>query len=240
MKSGYEYATEVDISNCFDSFQPQQVIELLPLPREVTTLTVLSHSFQLKPYSNNWLADGFESSDQLREYLEHMGVQWGIPQGSAISSLIAEVLLAPAIAQLPDCSLVVAYADNTLLMARSKDDVASMQKALLCALAAHPAGPLTPNKPKHYEPGDAVEFLGHQIAVENGAVRVSPSDENLHGFETKFKRNISDFLAHPDPHRLWELRRFIKSWSAAFRLWNEVGEHRSRYLKVVDDMKEHV
>jgi hypothetical protein len=111
-----------------------------------------------------------------------MGVQWGIPQGSAISSIVAEMLLARAIALLPDMGVAVAYADNILLLARSSGAMVSMKKALLRAPAAHPAGPLQPNPPKCYGPGDSVEFLGHQITAGRGKVRVAPTRKNLSCF----------------------------------------------------------
>ena len=185
------------------------------------------------------MANDFETNDEYREYLEFIGVQWGIPQGSAISSFVAEMLLAPAIAQLPHCGVAVAYADNILLLAKSNDEMVSMTKSLLRALAAHPAGPLMPNPPKRYGPGDQVEFLGHQIMVENGTVRVSPSQENLYRFKTKFKRKLSALHGHPNPHGVSQLRQFVISWSAAFKLWDAVEEHRNHYLKLLGDVKQH-
>lgn len=239
MKNGYRYATEIDISKCFDSFEPQAVTQLLPLPKEITQLTVLSHTYSLKAYPYDvHLADDFETSDDLRERLEYLGVQWGIPQGSAISSFVAEMLLAPAIAQLPDCGVAVAYADNVLLLAKSHDEMVTMTKSLQCALAAHPAGPLLPNPLKRYRPGDAVKFLGHQIAVESGTVRVSPSLENLCHFKSKFKRGVSGLLRHPRPCGMSELRKFVISWCAAFKLCDGVDEHRDHYLRQLADVKQ--
>jgi hypothetical protein len=166
-----------------------------------------------------------------------MGVQWGIPQGSAISSIVAEMLLARAIALLPDMGVAVAYADNILLLARSSGEMVSMKKALLRALEAHPAGPLQPNPPMCYGPGDSVEFLGHQITFDGRKVRVVPTPKNLASFERKFRRKVSRLNEHPHPGGLSELRQFVVSWCAAFKLWDEVEQHRRKFLEVVGDLK---
>src|SRR6266542_2348573 len=50
----------------------------------------------------------------------------GIPQGSAASPLLAEMLLASALRQLPTGGEVFAYLDNFLVMAKSEQDAVSM------------------------------------------------------------------------------------------------------------------
>jgi Reverse transcriptase (RNA-dependent DNA polymerase) len=56
----------------------------------------------------------------------------GIPQGSAASPLLAEMLLAPLLFQVPEGGkvVVVAYADNILVMAKTASDADAMTESL--------------------------------------------------------------------------------------------------------------
>lgn len=229
LKNGYRYATEIDISSCFDSFNPEDVPNLLPLPKEVTRNTVLSENFNIRLSASLYIGAESDTNESSREFLDSLGVQWGIPQGSAISSFIAEMMLAPVIEQLPNSGVAVAYADNILLLGRSNAEMVSMTKTLSSALAAHPAGPLTPNAPASYVPGDAVEFLGHEIRVEQDNVLIAPSMENLRRFRKTFNRKVAD--VRTNRITLFAAKGYVISWSSAFRLWDGVVKHRDNHLQ---------
>ena len=144
--------------------------------------------------------------------------QRGIPQGSAASPFITEALLAPAIDSIPKHGVIVAYADNILLLAKSKDDVVSMSNTLWSALKAHPAGPFQP-KAKHFQAGGPIDFLGHRLTMSNGSVRIDPTPQNtakftkamgskLHRLEAATLMPTETGLEESD-----KLRKEILSWT---------------------------
>jgi hypothetical protein len=51
MANGYEYAVEIDIKDCFASFDGEKVLDLLPLPKRVTKSVLLNGSHNLMYHS---------------------------------------------------------------------------------------------------------------------------------------------------------------------------------------------
>src|SRR6266700_5890054 len=105
----------------------------------------------------------------------------GIPQGSAASPILAEMLLAPLLFQVPTGGEVVAYAANILVMTKTESVAVGMTESLRIALKKHPAGQLWP-KIKSFPPGGPIEFLGHLTAGDDG-LRIQPTAENRQEFE---------------------------------------------------------
>jgi hypothetical protein len=142
--------------------------------------------------------------------------------------------LASAIYSIPKVGVVVAYADNILLLATSKDDVVSMSKALWSALKAHPVGPFQP-KPKRFDAGQPIEFLGHVLTLKNGFVRVDPSERNWE----KFVAGATSLIARvnkpsPSPHiranRIESAKEYVRSWTASFKLCSGIQKLRDQWL----------
>src|SRR5207244_2235439 len=68
----------------------------------------------------------------------------GMPHGSTVSALVAEIVIASVLKALPAIGVVVNYADNMLVMAKTKAAARSLTKTVQLALLGHPVGPLTP------------------------------------------------------------------------------------------------
>ena len=77
-------------------------------------------------------------------------------------------MVAIALKQVPTLGVIIAYADNILLLAKTKSDRDSMTKALLAAFEAHPVGRLRLS-PRTFAPGEPVEFLGHRLTPSKKA-----------------------------------------------------------------------
>jgi hypothetical protein len=161
MKSGPVCAIEVDIKDCYSSFDGKKLQSLIPLPKEVTQRVITSKYLHLIGGNAHDLfgpADGEEWEPiLLNDVLAD--ARRGIPQGSAVSPLVTEMVLAASLKQIPILGSVFAYADNTLLMAKNESDAVSMSKALWSALDAHPVGRLRP-KFKAFGAGQPIDFLG--------------------------------------------------------------------------------
>src|SRR5262249_24448289 len=102
----------------------------------------------------------------------------GIPQGSAVASIAVEILLATTLKSLPAEARFVCYADNILVMAKTKEDAVLITKALWSALQAHPAGHLQPKPKSQSTPGQPFEFLGHQITRTKSSVNIAPAPKH--------------------------------------------------------------
>jgi hypothetical protein len=240
MQNGNVYVSEMDIVDCFPSFDGEKLTKVLLLPKEVIERVVLSSHFNVFPIdltSQSWDSVG-ELYDFYSEYLTE--AQRGIAQGSATSSVVAEVLLSSVFAQLPNVGTVLSYADNFLLLTQSSEEAASIRKALRCVLQVHPVGPLKLKAPKIYEPGQAVEFLGYQMTMKKMNCNVEPTPKNLHEFKSEFNRKLKKFkgaaTSGPPPKKVVDkFKAFVTSWSNAFVLWPNAKQHRDKYIAMIED-----
>jgi hypothetical protein len=243
MSSGPHWAVELDVVDCYQSFDGEKLKDLLPVPREVSEHVLISEHLNLKggiiagitksgPFGP---AGGPKSSMTLEETLA--AARRGIPQGSAASSFIAETMLAIALREVPKLGDIVAYGDNCLLMAKEASDVVTMTEALETAFQAHPVGLLTPKR-KVFEPGEPIDHLSHCLTPQpSGKPRIDPSQKAQDKFERKMMRQLKylkyeklSSVARLRAQR--EARRYVHSWaSGAFGLCDEIGLHEKHWLK---------
>lgn len=239
MLSGYEYVTEMDIANCYPSFNGEKLAGLLPLPKEVTEKIILSNHFSLHPA--NMCCQSWGTTEEMLDLFSEdlTEARRGIAQGSAASNVVAEILLSSVLAQLPECGVALSYADNILLLTKSNQEAVSMRKALGSVLHAHPAGPLALKEPKIYEPGQAVDFLGYSITVGKSGAVIEPSKENLWKFKSEFEAKLKKVSAKSISlvtydKQVNELKTYVKSWSNAFALWPLAKQHRQQYMAMIE------
>jgi hypothetical protein len=262
MKAGFVWATEIDIVSCFASFGGEGVVDFLPLPKEVTEQVLLARNLNLVPGNLVDLSGEEPGGVHHTPYgaphtlhvpsfgpaggLGYLGARalaearQGIPQGSAASPLVAEMLLALPLKQLPNMGRVFGYLDNFLVTATSEDDAVSMATALGCALQAHPAGPLRPKIRGIFRSGEPIDFLGYRLTAQHGAAIIEPSPAKLQEFEAELKAGLARINSGSLPpaartRKIQQLRTYIRSWTAAFRLWPGAEKHRDLWLAKVDD-----
>jgi hypothetical protein len=87
---GYLWAVELDINDCYPSFEEEKLSSLLPLPKEVTDHVIISRYLNL-PIGFS-LIDGpgnDHEDDHINLGAVSTACQGGIPQGSAASPLVA-------------------------------------------------------------------------------------------------------------------------------------------------------
>jgi hypothetical protein len=222
MKAGYVHAREIDIKDFYASFDRNKLVELVPVQKRVIDNVLLSE------HLNSF---GPADSDQkelapLEKYLAD--ARRGIPQGSAASPLLAEMLLAPLLFQVPAGIEVVAYADNILVMAKTASDADAMTDSLRLALKKHPAGQLWP-KVTSFPAGGPIEFLGHRLTALGDKVHVQPTPQNREKFERKMKIGLAQLrkpsLTGAARDRLVrDLKSDLSSHVSNFKLCNGVKE----------------
>jgi len=240
ISAGYIWIAEIDIKNFFQSLDGENLPGLLPLPRQVTRQSIASQGLSLIP--GNILSHcGYDSISEWREDdidpIAGMLIEarQGIPQGSAVSSIVAETLLAPVVAETSKIGAAVNYADNILVMARERQDAVSMIETLVAALKSHPVGPLKPHFKTSLGNHMRFDFLGYSIFNEYGNCIAKPTENHLARFSSRYS---SDLVKATDPtmplvkrkRRLKNLSRYVRSWTAAFSLWGWAKTERKQKL----------
>ena len=97
---GYLWAVELDIKDCYPSFDEEKLSSLLPLPREVIDHVIISRNLHLQ---DGWRRqfDGPGNHHECDSLKVLSAARQGIPQGSAVSPLVAEAMIAIALEQVP-------------------------------------------------------------------------------------------------------------------------------------------
>jgi hypothetical protein len=136
--------------------------------------------------------------------------------------------------QVPMLGVIIAYADNVLLLAKTRSERDSMTKALGAALKAHPVGRLRPRK-KVFKRGEPIEFLGHLFSIKSGMVQIEPSQARMDEFLTRVSSDLARLqratLALSKRKRKYrKLKEYIESWTAAFQLCDNIDMLRKQWL----------
>jgi hypothetical protein len=240
ISQGATWAVEVDIKNCYPSFNGSKLNDLLPLSTGVIERVIISRYLNLVPGNLIDLFGPPEGEDwgtipAIDDALAD--ARLGIPQGSAASPLVAEYLLSGMFAPLSELGEFANYADNTLLLASSESSVVSMSKALGSALEAHPVGRLRP-KIRSFPPGEPILFLGHEIRIKSGQIRIFPSTENAQIFAAKMQRSLKrlrEMSGKRKEKHAHNLKRYVVSWTGAFRECHDIGVTRQLWLSKIKD-----
>src|SRR5262249_47809273 len=99
MRAGYVHVREIDIKDCYPSFDGDKLVELVPVQKKVIERVLLPRHLHIVPSKFHHSLSGIGPADTgqtelppLEKYLA--AARRGIPQGSAASPLLAEMLLA--------------------------------------------------------------------------------------------------------------------------------------------------
>ena len=175
--------------------------------------------------------------DQLDNVIQE-GRQ-GLIQGSALSSLVFEHVLAPALSLMPSCGRIVSYVDNILVMAKTEDDLKLMINELGGLLKKHPVGPFMSRLENKNAPTNIHEFLGHRISASKSGFAAAPSKENEALFNQRLEQGLNVIRDPVRSHRVRlakakHLRLFVRSWTAAFATWRKASAFRDQCLTRID------
>jgi hypothetical protein len=156
---------------------------------------------------------------------------------------VIEMLLAPMISALPNFATIINYADNFLVMARTKKDAVSMINALWAALISHPVGPLKPKTDLPLGKHKNFDFLGFEFSQKKGLATVAPSSKNFHEFNSRFIHDLNKSehknLTHAERKQiLKKLKVYVKSWVAAFHPWAEANQFWDEKLFKINQVSE--
>lgn len=215
------YAVVADIKDCFGSFSEEGVRDAIPLIKTIAEAVVLPPPMELT-ISSPWFRCGRRSLRTVR------GVK-GLPQGSAVSNLVAEVMLAPVFERLEDCAIAIGYCDDILLLSRTRRGAEIAREALLSCLRQLPAGPLSLGSDEVRRISDGFEFLGYRFGLWKGRPVVTPPLHQLRNFDVDFE--LAGLGLLEGEGSLADLRNKVSGWHGSYRLWKGAERSRQRYLE---------
>jgi hypothetical protein len=242
MEEGYVYAREIDIKDCFPSFVEENPHQFLPLPKEVIRHVIVSEHLTLIGGNLCDLfghaEDGVECALVTDAFVQ---ARRGIPQGSAASNAVSEILLSKPYFDLPIGAVATGFADNSLLMGKTETEVVSIMKAFGVSLKEHPVGLLEPKLKGIFSKGDPIDYLGHRLTLVAGKVKIEPHPDNVTDFGREAHRHLARFRKAKNPWQTAKaecaFRSYVNSWVANFCLYDGVDVMRGKALARLDAAK---
>lgn len=137
LRNGFRWAQVADVRNCFPSITRQHVSECFGwLPAACINSVLLSTDYNYVVSVRDHRRLGRSASDVV-------GARRGIPQGSAVSNLVAGAVLNRLLAKEEfRGSLIPRFADDFLLLARTRDELSVNTLILENVFRREEAGPL--------------------------------------------------------------------------------------------------
>lgn len=215
---GARWAIEVDIKSFFQNIIRGWVIarlQELGVPEDVIRATVF-------PDESHIRCEGYGLNRSLWRPLSRYPLLaqagLGVPQGGACSSLIAEIIVSEILSALPLSIGVVNYADNFLLLARTRRELEQALQDLQCATRRHQAGRFELQVGPIRRVADGFDFLGYHLHHYKGEAFAEPSKDSLREAATEIVKRTRD-LMRQRPNARRRLSSYCSGWSSAFSLW---------------------
>lgn len=177
---GYKFAVEVDIKSFYSSINPHWLKAMLPIDEQLVGSVVLSANVEKVPHH-------YEGALNRYPYYGPASLgfaaQRGLPQGACSSPIVAEVVVAEIMKEVPEGLAIVNFADNFLVMGRTRRECENALTSLSNAIERSPAGFFEVQTKKVTEVRHGVNFLGFQFARELGSARVRLPEKKLSDFQ---------------------------------------------------------
>ncbi|MCI0431030.1 MAG: hypothetical protein L0210_10865 [Rhodospirillales bacterium] len=141
----------------------------------------------------------------------------GCAQGSALSSLLLELAIADVLAviDLPDGTIILVYADDVVVLSRSKRDVEAALQTLGASLRLSPAGHLEIGRKQVARVCDGISYLGYHLRRRCDKVEFRPITKRLKSIGEKLGKSLR-LIADGNENERPRFRRIVRSWRRAF------------------------
>lgn len=233
---GYVWYAHLDIKEFYSNFRVDELLQDAALGGKLPNKVLANyvHGHNLKMSESVRVIGGDELPSPKLTSLVHQARR-GIPQGSSLSPLVAEMMVSQMVIDLPLGVRLTNYADNFLLLAKTKAELEQSVVELEAAIKELPGGHF---KLKDEGSGcleaDPLEFLGHVLCAGSAGPRVvvsAPNHDRFYGELVQFDRCSGPYAAAANETSLEALRvrlailyNYLISWKAAFRLCDNAGE----------------
>ncbi|HYD23775.1 MAG TPA: reverse transcriptase domain-containing protein [Croceibacterium sp.] len=210
LDAGKKWCVQLDINEFYRSIDRRRLYQIIPLPCEVID-NVVGPPGNILPGRIGNAIGPISLVTVSRE---------GISQGSSLSPLIAEAVIATALRDLRSTVSVINYGDNFELIARTRAELRMAITALTGAFRRSPHGPFRlTDKSGLRRVCDGFEFLGYHFRMKRGRIHCRPSKKSEVKFFTSALRLMRDIAQRRQPDAAIKLQRSALGWVSAFSQW---------------------
>jgi len=197
---------ECDIKACFDRIDHEYLLREIPMDK-----TIL----------RKFLKSGFMENNQL------FPTTAGTPQGGVCSPALAVIALSGLEKQVRSQKKhhreqekinMVAYADDFIVTAASKELLADKVRPILSKALAEVGLELSPSKTKITHINDGFDFLGFNVRkYKNGKLLIKPAKANVKRFLQELRTIIKKGVALPTEQLIYSLNSRLTGWVNYYR-----------------------
>lgn len=233
---GYRYALTMDIENFFPSIQLDDFAHHLPVTKHLAATILPSNSAPLRAgtvlsrHSQQPEEDTGRNKRRTNALsmldIEHVRSQRGIPQGSAASPIVAEIAMQWLISHLPNGVVVITYADDILVLSKTRKRAALSQRALERAARQHPAGNLSFKRKAIEHLKGGFDYLGYHFTMESGRALITPTIAQMNRIETRMDELLVRIMLSHDSETDNLTSHAVSvatSWCNSFDQWRGSG-----------------
>jgi hypothetical protein len=224
---GYQFAAHLDVTDYFGSFDTVKLASILPLPKSVVGSVAVGDNMKVR--MDKTVKVPIHLTDDLL-----LQARLGLPQGSHCSPIIAMFNLAHLDWHACHDVLLANYGDDFLLLAKTEKELQHEATALEKAVRNLPGGHFELKTKSTGSLERGVNFIGHNIRIRDGQLRVSPTAENemdIFGRLSALDDRFCAAVCKPSSNKLKaakiaaEMYRLIEGWTAAYRECDAIGEY---------------
>lgn len=212
---GFSHAAEIDMVDFYSSMRLEGLARILrPLPPHVIEHVVVERVVRT-------------SMENVSVFMQEddppLNIQPGIPLGSACSPVVGELVMAELIASVSSCR-VVAYADNMLVLGRSREQVEEGCEHVRQRAEGFEGWVLRPRIVDDIRDiQNGFEFLHHEARIEDGRIDWSPD-----------QRKRDQYLVAEDQYanlnEIADAENKLTHWRRAYPDWPEGDEWETRQM----------
>ena len=223
LRDGFTTVNEQDFVNCFMSLDPVWFADCMGLKAKDSPMRLP------RKIIRNLVATPMDANLRIIRETPNTGTsslaclaRRGPAQGSLLSPLIAEMMLAFIVGSLPDNEnrRIVNLADNVLIMTKDRRTAEETALSLRALSEGHPAGRLSlTSKQGVRRAQDGFEFLGYRIRYRKREFEIAPIAKRTADKLKDIYTDLRSYRATPS-RKMWKkLRRRVVGFRHGFSRW---------------------
>jgi len=205
------WVLEADIEAFFDTLSHEWLLRNIPMKREML---------------EKFLKAGFINTRTRAVHETPMGT----PQGGVISPILANMALDGLEGALGDRFRLVRFADDFVVVGKSREDLQSFALPAVTAYLAERGLALSPRKTRITTIEEGFDFLGftfreypteaRAVGYKKGIFLVTPAKVNVQAFKKRLKRTLRSLQQRPPLVVIVKLNPILRGWAQYYRPFN--------------------
>ena len=209
----HRWVVKADIKTFYLTVDRDWLRQSLPIGKEITSSTVLLENQTNISYQGWGLHSPYASDISLSH-----AARSGLPQGASSSPIVAEMIGAEIMSQIPLGIEIVNYADDFLVLGRTRAEAEKALQTLCSAVKRCPAGSFVLKVGKVRRSADGIDFLGYNLRSGRYWTDAKPLKKTLDRFVRRIPRIITNMQQHKPADKRC-LMRYVSGWRASNQLW---------------------